>query len=124
MKTLQFTANCENNTEVNDCAVAQKQVTQLLATKLAQFGFETLSQSGDHIAVSVERHELPLAVSCQSRDETGHLVCEISSYPAEEQDWLDRITEQSLLNQLAQAVESTLKADQTFSNFEWKEFKS
>lgn len=40
--------------------------------------------------------------------------------PNEEQDWLERITEQSLLNQLAQAVENTLKEDQSFSEFEWK----
>ncbi len=122
MKKLQFIAHCEANNNVNDCAVAQKQVTQLLADKLADFGFETLSQSGDHIAVSVEAHELPLAVTCQSQDDNGHMVCEISSYPAEEQDWLDRIAEQSLLNQLAQAVESTLKAESGFSQFEWKEF--
>lgn len=45
------------------------------------------------------------------------MVCEISSYPAEEQDWLDRITEQSLLNQLAQAVETTLKKPASFFGF-------
>jgi hypothetical protein len=48
------------------------------------------------------------------------MVCEISSYPAEEQDWLERITEQSLLNQLAQAVESALKTEDSFGHFEWK----
>ena len=122
MKKLQFIAHCEVNNKVNDCVVAQKQVTQLLADKLADYGFETLSQSGDHIAVSVEAHELPLAVTCQSQNEQGQMVCEISSYPAEEQDWLERIAEQSLLNQLAQAVESTLKAEPSFSQFEWKEF--
>ena len=120
MRTLQFIANCEANNNVNQCLLAQKQVTALLANKLAEFGFETLSQSGDHIAVSVEQHELPLAVSCQSQDDNGHMVCEISSYPAEEQDWLERITEQSLLNQLAQAVESALKTEDSFRDFEWK----
>jgi hypothetical protein len=47
-------------------------------------------------------------------------VCEIASYPDEEQDWLDRIAERSLLNQLAQAVETTLKTDKSFTEFEWK----
>lgn len=120
MRVLQFIAHCEANNNVNACLLAQKHVTQLLADKLADFGFETLSQSGDHIAVSVEEHELPLAVSCQSQDDNGQMVCEISSYPAEEQDWLERITEQSLLNQLAQAVETTLKSDKNFHDFKWK----
>ena len=44
----------------------------------------------------------------------------LASYPDEEQDWLDRITEQSLLNQLAQAVEASLKEQESFSEFEWK----
>ena len=35
-------------------------------------------------------------------------------------DWLDRITERSLLNQLAQAVETSLKEQESFSEFEWK----
>lgn len=120
MKTLQFIARGDvNHTEMQDHKVAQKYVTQLLAEKLALFGFETLSQSGDHIAVSVAQYELPLAVTCQNHEQTGHWICEISSYPAEEQDWLDRIAEQSLLNQLAHAVESSLKADSEFSGFKW-----
>ncbi|WP_407410675.1 hypothetical protein [Acinetobacter sp.] len=119
MRTLQFIAHCETAPHPHDDMAVSKQVTQLLAEKLAEYGFETLSQSGEHIAVSVEQHELPLAVSCQHQTEQGHMVCEISSYPAEEQDWLDRITEQSLLNQLAQAVETTLKSQTHFSNFEW-----
>ena len=119
MRTLQFIAHCETAPHPHDDMAVSKQVTQLLAEKLAEYGFETLSQSGEHIAVSVEQHELPLAVSCQHQTEQGHMACEISSYPAEEQDWLDRITEQSLLNQLAQAVETTLKSQTHFSNFEW-----
>lgn len=119
MRTLQFIAHCETAPHTHDDMAVSKQVTQLLAEKLAEYGFETLSQSGEHIAVSVEQHELPLAVSCQHQTEQGHMVCEISSYPAEEQDWLDRITEQSLLNQLAQAVETTLKSQRHFSDFKW-----
>lgn len=122
MKTLQFTAQCSETQLVENCRVTQHQVTSLLAQKLGQYGFETLSQSGGQIAVSVEQYELPLSVSCEAQaDSNDHLVCSITSYPEEEQDWLDRITEQSLLNQLAQAVENTLKADQSFSNFKWTE---
>ncbi len=46
-------------------------------------------------------------------------MCEIASYPDEGQDWLDRIAERSLLNQLAQAVENTLKTDKNFTEFKW-----
>lgn len=120
MKTLKFTADCDPNDKDNACLAAQAQVTQLLAEKLAHLGFETLSQSDTHIAVSVEQHALPLAVSCHRQGAFGHLVCEIRSYPEEGQDWLDRITEQSLLNQLAQAVESSLKTEQKFTQFEWE----
>ena len=123
MRKLQFTANCEKHNHVsqqpNDCHVTQEYVADLLSKELGQYGFQTLSQSGDQVAVSVDNQSLPLSVTCQSHDEEGHLVCEITSYPDEEQDWLDRITEQSLLNQLAQAVENTLKEDESFSEFKW-----
>ena len=120
MRKLQFAANCERQPEAEDSNVVQKQVADLLATKLGDYGFQTLSQSGDQIAVSVDNHALPLSVTCQGHNVDGHLVCEITSYPDEDQDWLDRIAEQSLLNQLAQAVENTLKEDESFSQFQWK----
>jgi hypothetical protein len=123
MRKLQFTANCEKHNHVsqqpNDCHVTQEYVADLLSKELGQYGFQTLSQSGDQVAVSVDNQSLPLSVTCQGHDAEGHLVCEITSYPDEEQDWLDRITEQSLLNQLAQAVENTLKEDESFSEFKW-----
>ena len=123
MRKLQFTANCEKHDHVSqqpkDCHVTQEYVADLLSKELGQYGFQTLSQSGDQVAVSVDNQSLPLSVTCQSHDAEGHLVCEITSYPDEEQDWLDRITEQSLLNQLAQAVENTLKEDESFSEFKW-----
>ena len=121
MKTLQFTAQCMTPQAVADTRAAQQQVTRLLTEKLAQYGFEALSQSGGQIAVMVEQHELPLSVSCEAEEgNSQHLVCSITSYPEEEQDWLERITEQSLLNQLAQAVEQSLKEEQHYSQFEWK----
>ena len=102
-----------------DSRETQEYVAQLLTTELGKYGFQTLAQSGAHVAVSVEEHELPLSINCESKDSEGHLICEISSYPEEEQDWLDRITERSLLNQLAQAVETSLREQESFSNFEW-----
>ena len=120
MRKLQFTAHSELN-RVESSADTQTQVAELLANKLERYGFQTLSQSGDQIAVSVDQHELPLSVTCQGQDESGRLVCEITSYPDEDQDWLDRITEQSLLNQLAQAVENSLKEEESYSEFQWKQ---
>ena len=123
MRKLQFTANCELHQHMvesgNQCHITQEYVADLLVGKLSQYGFHTLPQSGDHVAVSVDNHALPLSITCQGSDQEGHLVCEITSYPTEDQDWLDRIAEQSLLNQLAQAVENTLKKDQNFSEFKW-----
>ena len=120
MRKLKFVANREIKNQLKDFSEVQTYVADLLAHELVNHGFETLSQSGAQVAVSVDDHALPLSVSCESRSEDGHLVCEISSYPDENQDWLDRITEQSLLNQLAQAVESTLKDHESLSEFEWK----
>ena len=119
MRKLQFTAHSDSN-RVESSADTQTQVAEFLASKLEKYGFQTLSQSGDQIAVSVDQHELPLSVMCQGKDEAGRLICEITSYPDEDQDWLDRITEQSLLNQLAQAVENTLKENESYSEFQWK----
>ena len=120
MKTLQFTVQCDPSNAVEDCRIAQEQVTHLLTHKLAQHGFEALSQSGGQIAVMVEQYELPLSVSCEMQEGSlQNLRCSITSYPEEEQDWLERITEQSLLNQLAQAVETTLKSEANFHDFQW-----
>lgn len=123
MRKLQFTANCEQHQHQavagNQCHITQEYVADLLVGKLGQYGFHTLPQSGDHVAVSVDNHALPLSITCQGSDLEGHLVCEITSYPTEDQDWLDRISERSLINQLAQAVENSLKTDESFSGFEW-----
>lgn len=122
MRKLQFNAGNEKlvQADQNACRVTQGYVADLLSKKLGQYGFQTLSQSGDQVAVSVDNQSLPLSITCQSSTVDGHMVCEITSHPEENQDWLDRITEQSLLNQLAQAVENTLKDNKEFSHFEWK----
>jgi hypothetical protein len=51
MRKLQFTAQHGQQQDVNESGVVQKQVQDLLVQKLGQFGFETLPQSGDQVAV-------------------------------------------------------------------------
>ena len=120
MRTLHFTAQCDLNPTVENFQLAQQQVTHFLVHHLGQHGFEALPQGAGKIAITVEQYELPLSVSCEANtDKEQHMVCSITSYPEEEQDWLDRIAEQSLLNQLAHAVEATLKANPAFSEFKW-----
>ena len=50
----------------------------------------------------------------------GHLVCRINAHADEEQDWFEKIEMQSVIKQLGQAIETTLKNDESFSQFEWK----
>src|SRR5690606_22093317 len=119
MRKLKFMANTQSQ-QPRDGQETQEYVAHFLAETLGKHGFQTLSQSGAQVAVSVDEHALPLSVSCETRDEQGHLVCEIVSYHEEEQHWLDRKNERSLLNQLAQAVETALKERESFSDFEWK----
>ncbi len=120
MRKLKFKADTQKSPQaLQNSRETQEYIARFLATKLGKHGFQTLPQSGGTVAVSVEEYELPLSVSCETQDEDGHCVCEISSYPEEEQDWLERITERSLLNQLAQAVEASLKEQDAFSTFEW-----
>ena len=59
MRKLQFTAQHGQQQDVNESGVVQKQVQDLLVQKLGQFGFETLPQSGDQVAESVDNHTLP-----------------------------------------------------------------
>ncbi len=74
----------------------------------------------EKVEVSIDNHLLPLSITCQQTDHDGHLMCEISANPDEEQDWFEKIETQSIIRQLAQAVENSLKADHSFSAFEWK----
>ena len=125
MRTLQFTANCENhiNTqgiEKNACHVTQDYVTDLLSKSLKEYGFKTeATYSEENIAVSVENHPVGLGVHCHLNDD-GVLTCQISAHADEEQVWFKKIATQSMIKQLANAVENTLKKDDTFSGFEWK----
>ena len=125
MRTLQFTANCENhiNTqgiEKNACHVTQDYVTDLLSKSLKEYGFKTeATYSEENIAVSVENHPVGLGVHCHLNDD-GVLTCQISAHADEEQVWFKKIATQSMIKQLANAVENTLKKDDAFSGFEWK----
>ena len=125
MRTLQFTANCENHVKQdshgeNACHVTQQYVTNLLSKQLAEYGFKAEStHSEENLAVSVENHPIGLGVNCRL-NEDGLLTCQISAHADEEQVWFKKIETQSLIKQLANAVENALKEDDTFSGFEWK----
>ena len=125
MRTLQFTANCENHVntqdiEKNACHVTQEYVTDLLSKSLTEYGFKAeTTTSEDHLAVSVENHPVGLGVHCHL-NEDGLLTCQISAHADEEQVWFKKIATQSMIKQLANAVENTLKKDDTFSGFQWK----
>jgi hypothetical protein len=125
MRTLQFTANCENHVKSNGygqnaCHVTQAYVTDLLLKQLSQYGFKAeTTSSHEDLAVSVENHPIGLGVNCRLNDQ-GLLTCEISAHADEEQVWFRKIATQSMIKQLANAVENSLKQDNAFSGFEWK----
>ena len=125
MRTLQFTANCENHVKntthgANACYVTQEYVTDLLAKQLSQYGFKAeMTSSEEKLAVSVENHPIGLGVNCRLNDD-GLLTCVISAHADEEQVWFKKIETQSMIKQLANAVEDTLKKNDAFSGFEWK----
>ncbi|AWL28679.1 hypothetical protein DJ533_08930 [Acinetobacter defluvii] len=125
MRTLQFTANCENHVKnaehgANRCHVTQEYVTDLLSKQLVQYGFKAqATTSEENLAVTVENHPVGLGVNCRLNEE-GLLTCQISAHVDEQQVWFKKIETQSMINQLANAVENTLKQDEAFSGFEWK----
>lgn len=124
MRKLQFTANCENHENAqrehnNACHVTQEYVTDLLSRQLVEYGFTTNTRTDDNLAVSVENHPIGLGVQCRLNHD-GLLTCEISAHADEEQMWFKKIATQSMIKQLANAVENTLKQDEAFSGFVWK----
>ena len=116
MRKLKFIA-LQQDAQPNSQAT-QQYVTELLAQQLEHYGFQTQTQA-QQVAVSVQDHPVALGVSCQSDGEHGALVCEINAYADESQDWFQKIETQSVIKQLAQAVEETLKKQQGLSDFEW-----
>ena len=117
MRTLQFTANCENHVntqgiEKNACHVTQDYVTDLLSKSLKEYGFKTeATYLEENIAVSVENHPVGLGVHCHLNDD-GVLTCQISAHADEEQVWFKKIATQSMIKQLANAVENKRKHEQ------------
>lgn len=122
MRKLQFLV--DRTQQVPDVATVsdktQAYVTSLLSEQLVQHGFSTKSQQEHQLEVSVENHPVALGVHCNKVNEEGRLVCEITANTDEEQAWFRKIETQSVIKQLAQAVEQTLKADESFKSFEWK----
>lgn len=123
MRTLQFMANCKNHSHgINACHVTQEYVTNLLSKQLPRYGFkaEATRGSNENISVSVENHQLELGVNCQLNQKNGQLCCEISAHADEALPWFKKIETQSVIKQLANAVENTLKDDDNFSGLQWK----
>ncbi len=125
MRKLQFIANCPHHYEgheLNECRITQEYVAALLFKQLGEYGFDAQHIAHEHqkVEVNIENHQLPLSVTCNQKNDDGQLMCEITAYPKEEQDWFEKIETQSVIRQLAQAVENSLKSDQTFTAFEWK----
>ncbi len=123
MRKLQFIADCEkhSDSQVDACQATQGYVKNLLTKELVTYGFNiSPEQNQQQLAVQVEDHPIGLGVNCDVKNENGLLVCEISAHADEEQDWFAKIETQSVIKQLAQAVENTLKDDQSFSEFHWK----
>ncbi|WP_130802070.1 hypothetical protein [Acinetobacter ihumii] len=125
MRKLQFIAKCTNHHDeqpANRSRITQEYVAALLFKQLGEYGFDAQHIAHEHekVEVNIENHQLPLSVTCTQKNDEGHMMCEITANPKEEQDWFEKIETQSVIRQLAQAVENSLKSDQTFTAFEWK----
>ncbi|MCH7335270.1 hypothetical protein [Acinetobacter sp. NIPH 2699] len=126
MKKLQFIADCPKHGVVdhppNECYITQEYVAALLYKQLEQYGFDAQHIRHEHekIEVCIDNHQLPLSILCSLQDTEGHILCEISANPQQEQVWFEKIETQSIIRQLAQAVENSLKAEHSFSQFVWK----
>lgn len=123
MRKLQFIADCakHGDSQGDSCQSTQGYVKNLLTKELVSYGFDvSTEQDQQQLAVQVEDHPVGLGINCDVKNENGLLVCEISAHADEAQDWFTKIETQSVIKQLAQAVENTLKEDQSFSDFHWK----
>ena len=126
MRTLQFIADCPKHGLIdhppNECYITQEYVAALLYKQLEQYGFDAQHIRHEHqkIEVRIDNHHLPLSILCSQQDVEGHILCQISANPQQEQAWFERIETQSIIRQLAQAVENSLKTEHSFSDFVWK----
>lgn len=123
MRKLQFTADCKQHDHSKDnvCHTTQAYVTGLLSTQLGEHGFQIarVESANEQLCIQVENNPIELAVNCSLKNKQGVLVCEISAHANEEQDWFSKIETQSVIKQLSQAVEETLKQDKSLSEFVW-----
>lgn len=123
MRKLQFTADCKQHDHSTDnvCHVTQAYVTDLLSKQLGEHGFKMgrVDSANDQLAIQVEENPIELAVNCSQKNDQGVLVCEISAHANEEQDWFSKIETQSVIKQLSQAVEETLRQDKNLNDFVW-----
>ena len=117
MRKLQFKAVSTLNSMTEE-RISQH-VMSVLKPALIDYGFQTKLEESQ-LAVGVQDHPVALGVNCQSPDENGALVCEINAFADENQDWFQKIETQSMIKQLAHAVEETLKKDPNLQDFAWK----
>lgn len=121
MRTLEFTANLQQQDAQDPCQVTQQYVTEMLSEKLKDYGFQTESVAKtETLNVSVADYPIELGVSCRHKDDSEVLVCEITAHADESQDWFGKIASQSMIKQLANAVESSLNNDRGLSVLQWK----
>ena len=126
MKTLQFVAEASKHRvmghPLNECYITQEYVAALLSKQLENYGFDTqyMHHEYDKIEVCVNHHHLPISILCYQQSCDGKILCEITTNSQTEQAWFEKIETQSVIRQLAQAVEQSLKTEQHFSQFIWK----
>jgi hypothetical protein len=124
MKTLQFIADCPKHGVIdhppNECYITQEYVAALLYKQLEQY-FDAEHIRHEH--EKLKYASIIINYLCQSyvlNKKQKDISCEISANPQQEQAWFERIETQSIIRQLAQAVENSLKAEHSFSQFVWK----
>lgn len=119
MRTLKFTVDRQIHNQQHQHNT-QAYIQQVLCQQLGDFGFSLSHLTHQHgqLAIQVEHNQIELNIQCQ--DVEQHVSCMISAHANEEQDWFGKIETQSVIKQLAQTVETTLKKEQGFAQFEWK----
>lgn len=124
MRTLQFEIRHPEDTALQQ--LNQEKVVSLLFKNLNQSGFDLSlpAYSTNTFVVALKEKQLPIEVQCQEQA-NGTLVCSIQPHPLEEElDWFDRIEAQSMVKQLASAVENILTEQEQIQNIEWKHDQS
>ncbi|AOA59963.1 hypothetical protein [Acinetobacter larvae] len=124
MKKLEFSADPQQLTALGSGSASlntQNYVVDLLSQQLQQQGFVTAREhASDQFEVSLTQPEVSFQINCQPDQASGRMSCQITLLHAEDQDWFDKITGQSVLRQLKYAMENSLKLQSAFSAFEWK----